>query len=68
MKKICPISSKRDHTVEGRRYRDIIWGRKESQVLWRGGILVMERGREQGTGHCIRKTLSQTIDVENEIG
>lgn len=36
--------------MEGRRYRELIWGRKELQVLWREGIPIMQRGvREKKT-------------------
>lgn len=47
----------------GRRCENMIWGRRESWVLWRGSldhIEKREREREikQHTGDCTRKTLA----------
>ena len=64
--------------MEDRRHRDVIWGRKQSQVLWRRGSpdhrerRDRDRERIRDKAACRRlhnkNTSPKTIDWENERG
>ena len=61
--------------MEGRRCGDVIWGRKGSWVLWRGGSPSHgerqereKREREEYIRDTTRKTLPKAIDWEKEKG
>ena len=60
--------------MEGRTCADMIWGRKESPVLWKGQSPDQrergekERGRKRTKHRALHKKNTSPIDKENERG